>query len=112
MPLKDFEGDAELKQSVISFLEEILSSPNLLPTEYRSAAAILSVLLSSSSYSEDRQSIRQTSVNLAVLLAPPEVTVPSDALFIVGLRVWLIEVIGSRAILRIFEVQGTNLNLG
>jgi len=83
VPLKDFEGDAELKQSVISFLEEILSSPNLLPTEYRSAAAILSVLLSSSSssYSEDRQSIRQTSVNLAVLLAPPEVTVPSDALF-------------------------------
>lgn len=109
MPLKDFEGDAELKQSVISFLEEILSSPNLLPTEYRSAAAILSVLLSSSSssYSEDRQSIRQTSVNLAVLLAPPEVTVPSDALFST-----VIEVIGSRAVLRIFEVQGTNLNLG
>lgn len=110
MPLKDFEGDAELKQSVISFLEEILSSPNLLPTEYRSAAVILSVLLSSSSsssYSEDRQSIRQTSVNLAVLLAPPEVTVPSDALFST-----VIEVIGSRAVLRIFEVQGTNLNLG
>lgn len=109
MPLKDFEGDAELKQSVISFLEEILSSPNLLPTEYRSAAAILSVLLSSSSssYSEDRQSIRQTSVNLAVLLAPPEVTVPSDAL-----SSTVIEVIGSRAVLRIFEVQGTNLNLG
>lgn len=109
MPLKDFEGDAELKQSVISFLEEILSSPNLLPTEYRSAAAILSVLLSSSSssYSEDRQSIRQTSVNLAVLLAPPEVTVPSDALFST-----VIEVIGSRAVLRIFEIQGTNLNLG
>ncbi|CAD7092815.1 unnamed protein product [Hermetia illucens] len=60
---QDFEQDAVLRSQAIAFLDDITCSPNLLPSEHRSASQLLRLLC--------RDDLNTSILKLDVLLTPP-----------------------------------------
>ena len=63
---QDFELDQRLKNLTIEFLEDIIYSPNLLPSEHKAAIQLLRLTTK-----EDTES---NNIDLKILLEPPSVS--------------------------------------
>jgi hypothetical protein len=64
---EDFDSDARLKNLTIEFLDDVLSSPQLLPAEHKAASQLLQLLT--------REDPSQIKLDLSVILARPIVRV-------------------------------------
>lgn len=62
---QDFELNHQLKNLTIEFLEDIVSSPNLLPAEHKAASQLLRLIC--------KEETENSKVDLENLLAPPTV---------------------------------------
>ena len=60
---EDFDSDARLKNLTIEFLDDVLSSPQLLPAEHKAASQLLQLLT--------REDPSQIKLDLSVILARP-----------------------------------------
>ena len=61
----DFESDCLLKSLTIEFLEDVLSSPHLLPAEHKAASQLLQLLT--------REEPTYRTIDLSVILTQPSV---------------------------------------